>query len=706
MVLAGCVLVGLISAQLPTSPPFTKRLSFRHAAAPVERLIEAVATRFDLPIGVSPSMASDYVVVEVEEVPAIELLERIASVSSGRWRLSEGKYVLTRDNRAAAADEKADRAYRKRVIEESIAKARGAEKELASTQALVERGTELARELAKASPIDDSWMKMRALEAARPGQRLAFRLLAGIDPAEIATILPGQRLVFSDSPNRMQKPLKGASQAIKAWLADRAMWSDARKKMEENPETREWATVLELYAEPMEAPARVLVAVSRGYEWFGLTYGANIMLVWPDGTISRSYATFGRIPDAPDVPQPSASGRNDTFIEFSDMSKRLRAESRSMWMHEDGPPKEPSAEVLELVTQPEKHEPLGFVPSDAVFAVRKKMGGHLVASLPDDLLTALTFADQEQMPTVEQFLRSCDQYDLLEFSKEGDWLMGKPRLVAETRANRGDRAAIGEFVRNAKGKEFLGLEELSSFAKGLKAPPVSGAAGYTLLLALRNRMDFLSFGDYQLLSLYGQLSADQRRTLLGGGRLALGSLTKPQLALVYEMVFGADYRFEVEEPPAKEGEEDAGGKDTIDREPTEALPGGLPSTGYITVAPTEAMLFQTRMESEDGRPMSNLENLDSVAWRAYARQRPDLFAWAATLPREESWRIGTARELAFTIRLTPRHFVRGSVRDNSIPADAPWITPDTAPASIRKKIDELVEKYRKAGDGDDGTDGR
>ncbi|GEM_PF-6748834 len=655
-------------------------------------------------------MSSEYLLVDVNDVKVGDLLDRIATVSSGRWSLSEGKYVLTRDAKAAGADERADRAYRKKVVEESISEGLKQANEKEPVDALVKRATEIARDLSKPSPNEDAFRKMRSLEGARPGQRLAFRLLAGIEAAEIATIRPGQRLVFSDSPNRMQRPVKNASAAIRSWMADRGVWEEARKVLEDNPETKEWASVLEMQSEPIELPVRVLVAVSRGLEWFGLSYGVDVMLVGPKGGMARVYSTFGRGQDSPSPVTGVGVGKDDTVIEYSDASKRLMSESRALWMNDDGVTKKPGAEFLEIVTQPEKFEPLSFVPSDAVFAVRKKMGGQLVASLPDDLLSVLMFAEQAQLPTVEGFLRVCDSFDLLILKREGEWLIGRPRLITESRFARSDRGAIGEFVRLARKKEFLSLAELSAFAMRQPIPPMMGAAGYSLLLGLGGRMDLLYFGDWQLLSLYGHLSEDQRRNLVTGGRLPLGSLTKGQLAIVNDLVFGADHRLDMEDTaPANEArgaEEDEADDDTVAREPTEALPSGLPSGGYITASSSEALLFQTRMQNDDGQVIANLENVDSVAWRAYARQQPELYSWAANLPKDETWRIGTARDVSLTIRLSPRHFVRGAIRDNSIPADAPWITPANAPASVKKKIDELIERYRKAGDGDDGTHGR
>lgn len=710
LALGGCALVGLANAQLPTGQPYAQNISFRHPAGPVARLVDALATQFQLPIDTSPSMSSEYLIVDVNGVEVGDLLDRIATVSSGRWSLSEGKYVLTRDAKAAGADERADRAYRKKVIEESIAKGLKQANEKDAVDSLVKRATEIARDLAKPSANDDAFRKMRSLEEARPGQRLALRLLSGIDAAEIATIRPGQRIVFSDSPNRMQKPLKNASVAIRTWMAERSIWAEARKVLEENPETKEWASVLELQSDPVESPARVLVAVSRGYEWFGLSYGVDVMLVGPQGGLTRVYSTFGSDPDPLNMVTGSGIERDDAVIEYSDTSKRLLTESRGLWSNDDGVTKKPGAEFFEIVTQPEKYEPLSFVPSDAVFAVRKKMGGQLVASLPDDLLITLMFAEQEQVPTVERFLRICEAFKLLSFTKEDGWLIGRPRLVTESRFARSDRGAVGEFVRLARKKEFLSLDEQSALSMRLSIPPMMGATGYSLLLGLGTRMDILNLGDWQFLSLYGHLNEDQRRSLVTGGRLPLGSLTKGQLAIVNDMVFGADHRLAMEDSaPANEtkgAEEDEANEDTVAREPTEALPGGLPSEGYITASSSESLLFQTRMQNDDGQVTTNLENVDSVAWRTYARQRPELYSWAANLPRDETWRIGTTRDVNLTIRLSPRHFVRGTIRDNSIPADASWITPANAPASVKKKIDELVERYRKAGEGDDGTDGR
>lgn len=705
--IAGAV-VGFASAQLPTSAPFSQKVAFRHAAAPVARLVATLAERFDAPLATSPSMSTEYVLVDVEDVPLGELLERIATVSSGRWSLAEGRYTLTRDARATAADEKADRAYRKKVVETAIAEALEGASAFKETDYLVQRASEIARDLAKDSPSDDAFQKMRTLENARPGQRLAYRLLSGIDSAELASIRPGQRVVFSDSPNRMQKPLKNAASALREWAQDRTLWEAARTKLEENPDTKEWASILEAVPAPAQPPSRILVAVSRGYEWFGLNYGVNVMLVAPDGTFTRLYAAFGKSASGPARGDHAGVGKNETTIEYSPTSIRLMAEGRVRWLNEDGVVREPSREFMAIVSNPEEHEPLGFAPSDMVFAVRKKMGGQLVACLPDEMLTALGLAEQDQVPTVEHFLRLSEQWDLMTFDKEGEWLLGRPRLITESRAARGDRAALGEIIRLSQKTDLMELTTLAAFAAKQSVPPMIGASGYLLAMAMGPGMNDITFGDWQILSLWGRLSSDQRNTLLAHGRLPLSSLTKDQLAIVNDMVYGADHRLDVETAPPEgsTSDEETDGQDSIDREPTEALVAGLPPAGYVALTSSESLLFFVRMKHEEGPTTTNLENLESVAWRAYARQRPDLFTWAATLPKEETWRIGTARNLEFKIRVSPRHFVRGDLRENSIPAQAPWITPDTAPTSIKKKIDELVERHRKAGDGGDGTDGR
>lgn len=712
-----CVaLVGSVWAQLPNEEAWQRPLTFRHAAAPVARLVEEIGKQTGLPLKGSPSMWQEIVLLDVADQPLRVVLEKVADVTSGEWRTMDGAYILTRDSRAAARDEKEGLALRVQKIRDEFAKLKKLSEERFEPGKMRDERAALEQQGGRGGYPPDAWERFAKINAQMPDQRLAARIITLLNPTELAAIEPGARLVFSDSPNRVQRPIRGVHGPVSQFLAEAREWAAQGPPQSGDGDHIDVDSAMPI---PTEMPARVLVAVTRQYESFG-GLSINIMLVDRRGRIvgrgsktilapeSESMVDFiapGVALSGPCVQEELKSSegklafKKDSNIEMSEESNLVMAHIRSRWSGGAGASGQVDEAFESRLLQPELYEPLATVPSDALFSVAKRLGRNIVAVLPDSLWYV---AFEGGATTVNGFLATVQDREVMTFERDDTWLTARPVWVAEVRKERTDRSVVGRFARQVRKVGNVRLDDVAEFAAGFETPPYAGIGLYTLMLVLNDRLDVMGSGSWDAMALYGRLSRDQRRQLATGERLPLSSLSKRQLDVVARMVYGAEGRIDFEEvegapPPAEPMDEIY--YDTLDSEPTEVLPNGLPPNGFIQIAVTNQDTFLTRAVGEDGREAIYPSDVMALAWSQFAKERPDLFPWASSMPTGEKFQLGATTVLDIKIRFTQRHSLQEQLRDTVVPENAPWMSFEQLPQAVKQKIAEQVAQLRKSYEG-------
>ncbi|MBX7134702.1 MAG: hypothetical protein K1X67_18700 [Fimbriimonadaceae bacterium] len=705
VVLASCW-VGAACAQLPADPRLDKTVSLQLRAAPVAKIVGQIGESVGVPIQASPSMWQEILLVDVKDVKAAILLERIAERTSGQWKVIEGTLTLTRDSRAVAKDAKEDLARRTALIREELSRRKAALTAKFDPDGYVKESKAITEALQRSTgPLPDEWLSRSfALNMSQPDQRLVTRMCSLVSPNELAAIGPNERVVFSNAPNRMQRPLGSFAPAFHAYSQETVDWRETQRRlMTDGGAAAVEEAAGELPPSTPKVPVRVLMAVARSGD--ALAGSLSVSLTFIDSNDQPVLNAYGNLlSDGPTVPSPASYARTLTGpIEFSPETKKLNAVMRSRFAEGDEQGKVTDPEVLARLLHPEEFDPIDGACSDALLGVSRALNKNTIAVIPDSAAFFFLFAG-EQNVTVGSFLDQLIAGRIIRVLVDDDWLTILPDDMTLARRMRANRAELGKFVRLASEKNALSLDETASFCAKHEDPPYASIALFTLMMVMGDRVSALGSGSWQMLSLWGKFSADQKKVLRAGGNLSLGSLTSDQVRMVYQMVYGAEGRVDLVEDTSQVSDESAM-LNAFSSEPTEALPTGLLANGAISMKPAQFDLFAVKTRAESGQEVETSEMPESIAWRLFARERPDLFPWAMGQVDEDRFRLGTMTTLNFTFRFTPKVTLREDLRDASLPTSGPWLKYDQLPEAVRVKVAALVEQQRqqysgvKAGEG-------
>lgn len=712
-VVLACCWAGAVSAQLPADPRLDQSLTVQLRAAPVARIVAQIGDKVGMPLKASPSMWQEIILVNVKDVKATALLSRIAQQTSGQWKNVEGVMTLTRDPKATARDAKEDLARRTALLKTEMTGRRAALTIKLEAETYLRENKALSDAMQKATgPLSPELLtRSIALNMAQPDQRLITRLCSLVGLQELAAIGPNERVVWSNLPTRMQRPLGSFMPAISAYAEENASWLEIQRKLsdrameEAKGDDLEGEGIVPEMTVPPRPAVRVLLAVARPGDI--MSGGLSVSAMFLDDAGRTVMHVFGNLlNDVGSPTEPATYAKSLTGpIEFSAESKKLNEVMRLRFSDGDTEGKITDQTVLDRVLRPEEFDPLDSGCSDALFSVSKALDRNIVAVVPDVAGFFFLFAGEREM-TVGSFLDQMIAARILRLKEDGDWLEIMPDDLTLARRMRADRAVLGKFVRLAYEKSNLSLDDTAAFCASHEDAPFSSISLFTMMMVLGDRIATLGSGNWQMLSLWGRLTADQKRILRGGGQLSLGSLSSRQIDLVRQMVFGAEGRIDQDlSDLAAAKADDEEGPSALASEPTEALPNGLQANGTISMSPTQFDLFAVKTHSETGQEIETNEMPESVAWRLFARERPDLFPWATAFADEDRFRLGTMNTMNFTFRFAPKVMLREDLRDSSVPNSGPWLKYEQLPEATRTRITALIEQQRqqyagvKAGEG-------
>src|SRR4029077_261015 len=163
-----------------------------------------------------------------------------------------------------------------------------------------------------------------------------------------------------------------------------------------------------------------------------------------------------------------------------------------------------------------------------------------------------------------------------------------------------------------------------------------------------------------MIRLYGTLSVIQRRTLVGGQAMSLSNLDSEQIASADQILFGTNAGLTVQKSDAIEDRYDLSvvGKREIGTppndyrpEPTEAMPSGLPSDGFLTLN-VVASFFVVPEKKVSNVASTTLDAPGLAMYQFYPNADPARFPNGEP-PKIAAGRFGKQMDLHFTFHVAP-----------------------------------------------------
>ncbi len=560
--LLGWCAAALCVAAVAGAQDLGRSVTFKSNAMTADALLAALGKEIGLSLTASDDVRKDVLAVRLSAVPASEALQRIAGAVSGQWTRAGGGYQLIRDDDLVRQARQADIA----------------------AKALLWKPLLAPEQSESAPPLG--------------GDSALRELVRYLDPAAIAGLGRGERLVFSPSATRMQRRLPAKAVRI---LSD-------------------IVSAMPAPSVPGGAPnaggpraAYVVVTTAPNAQWFyvglqlvtpfGLTYGPVVTMASPKEEAKA----------APDV----GPKEGEKPVALSDAAKQavawfqtpaLAPEPRftagagtpvllsSASPAPSGPAPLLDEQTRQRIVNPEKYEPLGTIPSEALMAAAEASNSNMVACLPDSAMAASAACFASGPKTPSQVLAYAKEVWGLSVELKGGWLIAKPANLVASLDNRVDRQALGRALRAMATQGTLSLDEQANYA--LNSPQVMQQFGidaeYFRLLdpsvGVRTLSQLYSV-QRDVLRFWGALTAGQRRSLLAGERLSFGRLAGNARSAVNSLIYNSSDGPTGIVPSGPGGPggpapvaPGMGGVRAFER--TEAFPDGLPRAGIVTLRAT------------------------------------------------------------------------------------------------------------------------
>lgn len=666
----------------------------RVATAPV--LVAEIAHATGQKLVVSPALGMEVLMVSVDGVRAGDVLAKLAIAATAKWEPVEGGYRLVPDNAARSVEASAERARRVQAIGEGV-----------------------KTRLAKAPDGKDSAMGAMGVS------RSIDALVPMLDVNALASLEPGDRIVFATNPTAVQRPLRGNPNPIVADLISKHN-EEAKKmtgQMDEVPEALSALMAGPLgdrfkrMSQPITgAPSKIVVVASKGeMSFFGgddalsirleaRVYGADGKVMLEDsgtldaGLMSRIMAFAGKKP-------ATATAEKATPIEYSPEAKSLAAGSadpetaKEMTMGPFGPKSSVPSALRTYLMAPQRNDPLALVPGEGLAALAKARRKPLVALIPDE---AFPSAFANPAPKTVEEVESGLATGPMRLVPDATFYVVKAADPATARQSRLDRSALAALLRAVQDHELPTLDELGAFAAQTPAPAENRLMQAELSFFVPSLVNPMSgLVSWPSLRLYNALSPAQKQGLQAGQQVPFADLAPAGKAALRAMVYGSGGQLMTEgaegiaDDPVSVGMKMAmgGGASSAAEEPTEVAPDGLPAGGYLqaTVAPETIV----RPVGKDGAA-DEILGTDELAMFRIMSSSPMAAQMGDDAKLPETGILGARRAWKIRAYVARTVYVAANLRDDSLPKNGSPIRLADLPADVQSQVARRAEQLKKS----------
>lgn len=527
-------------------------ISIEIAPCSLKAALEKLSPQLDRTWMADEKMGEEIICIRTRNMDQAELQKHIATATGGIWVNQQGKDILT-------LPAWLDKQQEEEVIRERaklILKAQSERPELKTlargeVEAWLGQLELTVRNMREAYPHDYvSFDRARQqhfdLLRKGPVTRLLERIVAKMDIQSLARLEPSQQVCYSDSPNRMERPLGFDVAPLLRQFADeqnlvRSVLPTGKEFDFGFEDRRAWT----LGADPDVARILVVVTMRRGLNLPSI----NLRLLNREGWVTASIGfqlTTKNEPSATSI-QPNAR--------LLSITPKIREWGRVLtWMttdmNKDSDTKKTTRSLIEpwlpTLLRPETYDPLSMSVGDVLADYGKVKSKNVIASLSDRAITwrAPNMGDL----AVPEFERACSELWKLERSEGTGTVVFRPKLYWEQRSERIKREALGKFFRqiNSAGgvlvehsAEYLWSSNsklafeffnYDSYGRGL-GEKVQGSYEAKALTSWYQRAP---------LKFVGSISEKQRRDLFAGGEITVAQLSSLAKAELQRMFYSQD----------------------------------------------------------------------------------------------------------------------------------------------------------------------
>jgi len=700
--------------------PLDQTVSATVRAMPAPKAIAELAKQTGVPLTAMQSVKDDVLIIRVKDVPLGVLMDKIATTIHAGWEKDGDGYRLVRTDAMRRQEEAMDVVEETKLYEAGIQAKR---KALDVLGVLDDKKATYVVQRLKAihdrmDPngvfvSNNDWRSTQEVTDQSPANRALLRVCAMLKAEDLAKLPYNKRIVYSTQPTRMQVQMPGnMSQIMADFKRETALMADANSRIMGGAERSWMFGDQSLYGQSAGVPTKVLLSAFKNPYFGGIQL--QLQIANEKGKLmGTANSNFSRDYEAMSKTMAAENNQKEEPIKLSPDSEALR-DKMSVLIRPNATPAGPlPADVLAKVLKPEDNDPLSFVVTDVLFEVARAKNLNLVAAPPDIALMAMT-----AMPATKPSaaLTMLTMPELGGVVADG-WLTEEAPTQSQFRSDRIDRPSLGNLLRAAMKKGKLTIDDAAAFA--LKNGSDQTAWLLSVFLATLGQADARFQGwNWDALRLYGTFTPSQSRTFQAKQPLSLQALTPQQQAIVHKMVFDSQYvnlnmAPQVQMAGGNQQEDFEAFYNGLGREPTEAMPNGIPFDGTLTVEfQRDSVVF---LGNVDGNPqwMTNRAfTATELAWEVYQRERKDLFPWMSDSNQGpvkfDKLRLGDRLLVNMTFKFTKVLTMATSLQENTYGEGQEFSIsnlPDSFKKAYETAYNQQVEQYKNMKPGQFGGGG-
>lgn len=593
----------------------------------------------------NPTVANIPVLVSVTDVPLDQLLQKLAQVTGGEIFAQGEGFLMSKSDKLRTDEANKENGWivaafdraKKRIastpsaipdrwddktLSDLVTKAQKTREEMSARLSGIQR-----QQGAQITMFDSS------AASSTPASGSARKATELIPSSVLASIKPGERAVYSSTPNRMQRRMPiNVTQIVNDFVYNHNLLAKAAPQLAPTPGVN---IVGGLTAgEPIQGVTETHLILSRGYR--STTVNVEIKFADRNGL----YVGQGQYSITPEyAPAQPSTTEEGTKVEISELARQMAvimaqetaspssdrtafrvasvgggggASFITVGSGGDSLPKQIPDELLNVFVNPDKYDPTSLYVSECYIQAAKAEGKDLVAAFPDTIVRDLARTLVKGNVTHKAILGSSAAYGL-SVDSASEWMVVTPTWANAARSTRFDRDQAAKLFRSIHSRGFAFLEELAdySFFVTVGLPDRSLDNVY---LGLINKDVGDQFNEYvsmslDLLQLYGTVPENSKRQAGEKLQLAYRTLSPQGKQLADHAYYARPSGFMM--PQFAGGgqfsavmmtmETTANGRpmppaNSVLNEPTEALPNGIPGEALVNIDRTlqEAVFASTK----------------------------------------------------------------------------------------------------------------
>lgn len=584
-------------------------ITYRTTGATASAVVKMLADRTGEKLAVADSLAGEVLVVRVDAVEPEQLRNRIAECLAGKWTDREGTLTLIADG------------------VESDRRRRAAQKAFAE------------RALALIAPMRE-WSAGFEIQTGS----IPLDIFEKLSRAEIESLLPDDRVVYSTNPNTQQRRLPDVSKVIEAQAAEHQL----------------------------SRPVRVLLVLERSglSDHVRMTYGGYDEVGRRVGYQMQSLISFEK------AAAPSREGKE---IAWSAVSSEIAAHYGNWTPQALDGTLELSQSAIDSLSKPTEIDPLSYGFGEGMLAVADDFGANVVASIGDDDARGPFGCAQRGMTTGEFWAR-VQRSKVLTSSRESGWIVVSPKDPIYARSRRGDRIALETLIKKQGDSIWPSLNDLAAFANAhpvRETIPYSFGIPFHVLVGFRGTADVYPTGLIRPLQFFGHLSVADRQRLNEGIRVS--ALSPKAQGVLRAFLYSASASY------------NGSGREI---EPTDFDWNAIVSNGVVTARVEEMPLIVPLPDggTANVKPIAiSPRQLAMEKWENLHHDNP----YRTPKPEPHRVKVGSRKVYEFRLMLGDNEMLDFSLADDHLVKSAKPTTMNEIDASVRRAIDSAYEKYLK-----------